>query len=119
METLNIGADMNGVSKLPDGYGVSLDTTIYNLEAIKKAAYKFADRASLIIVPGPGTHVSIVFNFTAEHVDFEPEQIIGDFCNELLDQDLRGQIKKETEPLRNLLLAQAFSRTKLVDKERA
>ena len=36
-----------------------------------------------------------------------------DFRTEVLDQDLRAQIAKETEPLRNLVLSLAFTKTGL------
>jgi His-Xaa-Ser system protein HxsD len=39
--------------------------------------------------------------------------MVANFKRELLDQQLRLQIKKETEPARNLILAYAFSRTGL------
>ena len=108
---------MNGISHDSNGYSLSLDTSIYSIEAIKKAAYKFADRASVIINPASASTVSIVFNFIGKHAESDPNQVISDFCNELLDQDLRERIKKETEPVRNLLLAHAFSRTSLTDKD--
>ena len=41
---------------------------------------------------------------------------IDDFRKEVLDQDLREKIKKESEPLRNLILAHAFSKTTLVEQ---
>jgi len=40
-------------------------------------------------------------------------KIINAFKRELLDQQLRLSIKKETEPQRNLILAYAFSKTGL------
>ena len=110
---------MNGILRGPDGYSLSVNTSIYSLEAIKKAAYKFADRASVVINPLSESTVSIVFNFLGRNAEGNPDQVVSDFCNELLDQDLRERIKRETEPLRNLLIAQAFSRTSLADKERS
>jgi hypothetical protein len=41
----------------------------------------------------------------------------GEFCNEVLDQELRETIAEETAGIRNLLLAQAFSKTSLIDPE--
>jgi His-Xaa-Ser system protein HxsD len=108
---------MNGISRLPEGYSLSLSTSIYCIEAIKKSAYKFADRASIIINPVSESSVSVVFNFVGKHTENDSDQVISDFCNELLDQDLRVRIKKEMEPLRNLILAHAFSQTSLADKD--
>ncbi len=109
---------MNRISCDLNDCSLSLDTSIYSLDSIKKAAYKFADKASVIISPSSGTVVTIVFHFVGRQTEGGPDQVISDFCNELLDQDLRDRIKKETEPLRNLLLAHAFSRTTLADKDK-
>jgi His-Xaa-Ser system protein HxsD len=108
---------MNGVSRAGDAHCLNLSTAIYGLDAIKKTAYRFADKTSVIIQPGDGSTVSVVFNFVGKHAAHDPEKIIADFCNELLDQDLREIIKAETMPVRNLILAHAFSRTTLVEQE--
>jgi|ERR1017187_6442602 His-Xaa-Ser system protein HxsD len=115
-EDSNPKLNMHGISQVPDGYSLSLSTSIYSVEAVKKAAYKFAGRTSIIINPGPDATISLVFNFAGMNANNDPKQVIADFCNELLDQDLRERIKKETEPLRNLILAHAFSRTSLAEK---
>jgi len=108
---------MNGVSRVGDAHCLSLSTAIYGLEAIKKTAYRFADKVSVIIQPGDDNTVSVLFNFVGKHAANDPDKIIADFCNELLDQDLREIIKNETMPVRNLILAHAFSRTSLVEQE--
>jgi His-Xaa-Ser system protein HxsD len=89
-----------------------LDTGVYSLEAIKKTAYKFADRASVLLKQEDASNVSATFSFK-EGAD--RSQILADFQNELLDQDLREIVKRETTPLRNLILAHALSRTSLVE----
>lgn len=108
---------MNGIIATPEGYRLTIDTRIYAIEAVKKAAYKFADRASIFIRPKSEAEVEVVFSFTGQVHPDHPEQVIADYCNELLDQDLREIIKKEAGPLRNLILAHAFSKTSLVEKE--
>jgi His-Xaa-Ser system protein HxsD len=50
---------------------------------------------------------------SAEPID----KLVGEFCNEVLDQDLRETVAEETTGIRNLLLAQAFSKTSLIDSE--
>lgn len=107
---------MNGVSTSSKGHALLINTAVYSLEAIKKTAYKFADRASVIIDCNPDFTVSVVFNFVGLNATNNPEQVISDFCNELLDQELREVIKKETGALRNLIIAHAFSRTSLTEQ---
>jgi His-Xaa-Ser system protein HxsD len=106
-----------GISNVSEAHTLSLDLSIYSLEAIKKTAYKFADRASVIISPGPDSTVSLSFSFVGQNAGNDPKQIISDFCNELLDQDLREIVKKDTGVLRNLIIAHAFSRTKLTEED--
>jgi His-Xaa-Ser system protein HxsD len=108
---------MNGVSHTPDGHSLLIDPAVYGVEAVKKAAYKFADRASVIINGNPGSKTEVIFNFVGQHAKNNPEQIISDFCNELLDQELREVIKKETGALRNALIAHAFSQTLLTERD--
>jgi His-Xaa-Ser system protein HxsD len=114
---MNMSTEFNmaGISREAGGYLLSLNTSIYSVEAIKKSAYKFADRASVVINPASEHTVSVLFNFAGSLSKNDPEQVISDFCNELLDQDLRELIRREAGPLRNLIVAHAFSRTKLAD----
>src|ERR1700722_3095076 len=107
---------MKGITREGEDYLLSLDTKIYGLEAIKKTAYKFADRTSVILKPQADSAISVIFNFVGQHAKNDPDQIIAAFCNELLDQDLREIIKQETTPVRNLILAHAFSHTSLADE---
>lgn len=107
---------MNGVVLEAEIHRLSINTSIYSIEAVKKAAYKFADRTSVIISPSSESTVTVAFNFVGNHSQSCPEQVISDFCNELLDQDLREIIKREAGPLRNLILAHAFSKTSLAEK---
>jgi His-Xaa-Ser system protein HxsD len=50
---------------------------------------------------------------SVEGTEEQFDRNIADFKRELLDQQLRKQIKEETEPARNLILAYAFSRSGL------
>lgn len=105
---------MNGLTISPEGTLLTIDTSVYGLEAIKKAAYKFADRLSVIIKPSGSNEVTLMLNFKHEG---GREDILHDLCNELLDQDLREILQRETLPVRNLILAHAFSRTSLASQE--
>ena len=108
---------MEGISRSGDAYSLVLNTDVYGLDAIKKTAYRFADKTSVLLQPLSENTISVVFNFVGKYAASNPDNIISDFCNELLDQDLREIIKRETGPVRNLILAHAFSRTSLVEQE--
>ena len=95
-----------------EGLLIRFDSGVYRLSAIKKAAYKFADRFHVLIETTPG---GVLARLRAKTGLASPEAIAGDFCNEVLDQDLREHVQEETAPIRDLLLAQAFSATSLID----
>ncbi|BDB29441.1 hypothetical protein Tamer19_06920 [Cupriavidus sp. TA19] len=90
---------------------LELDATVYSLEAVQKAAYRFIDRLTVLISQGQGTVVCEVD--LVKGIQMPQEDVLANFKRELLDQQLRLQIKRETEPARNLILAYAFSRTGL------
>jgi len=49
--------------------------------------------------------------------DSDPDAVLADFRNEVLDQVLRERIRAETVEVRNLVLAAAFSKTGLTDAD--
>ncbi|WP_198405317.1 His-Xaa-Ser system protein HxsD [Ralstonia solanacearum] len=90
---------------------MELDKAVYRLEAVQKAAYRFIDRVTVLISQEGD---KLVCEMTLIKGSGDPsEALLGDFKRELLDQELRLQIKEETAPARDLILAYAFSRTGL------
>ncbi len=89
-----------------------IETSIYSLEVIKKAAYCFLDQATFEFkAVGEKVECQVSFNqplAEKEVIDFKKA-----FDTELLDQDLRQTVSNETESMRNAVLAYAFSRTGL------
>ena len=84
----------------------------FQIEAIKRAAYRFSDRVSVEITNDvAGTRCHLRPLPTKNPVDLD--QLAGEFRNETLDQDLRLKIAAETEGYRNLILSLAFSKTPL------
>jgi His-Xaa-Ser system protein HxsD len=47
----------------------------------------------------------------------EIDEVVRQFFQELLDQELREQIAEETAPVRTLILAHAFSKADLIKRE--
>lgn len=90
---------------------LELDAAVYSLEAVQKAAYRFIDRLTILISQGQGTVICELDSISGAQIP--TDDVPADFKRELLDQQLRIQIKRETEPTRNLILAYAFSRTGL------
>lgn len=98
-----------------------IDLSVISLFAVKKAAHKFAGRFSVSsLVPAEGV-VNLTLSMQptkgSESANYTLTALASDFSRELLDQDLRERIADQTGPLRNLLLAEAFSQTSLLASE--
>ena len=95
---------------------VSFDARVYALPAIKKAAYRFLKSFTTDIAQEGDIWVcSLTFPTAVEpEAAAKAEQ---ELRAEVLDQDLRASISRETEPVRNAILALAFSRTGLQGSE--
>lgn len=92
---------------------VPVDLSVFSLEAIKRAAYRFTDRFAANIQVDGGT-ASCTLTFDAQPSDEIADRAVSEFQKELLDQDLRARIREETKESRNLILAYAFSRSGLI-----
>ncbi|MDZ8135778.1 MAG: His-Xaa-Ser system protein HxsD [Nostoc sp. DedQUE04] len=92
-----------------------INLELYSLNAVKKTAYKFASQCSILLEGKDEQKLCILFTFLEPTVSDKIQQVVADFCDELIDQDLREIIAKETEAARNLILAQAFSKTSLIN----
>ncbi|MBK8217591.1 MAG: His-Xaa-Ser system protein HxsD [Myxococcales bacterium] len=91
-----------------------VDTAVYRVAAVQKAAYKLAALATIHIAERGPEKLTLTFMF-AEPKGEEAARSVGRrFLEELLDQELREAVRAQTEPLRMLVLAHAFSRTGLV-----
>lgn len=100
-----------------DAVRAKLDLRVYRLLAVKKAAYRFADRFTAVFGAPDGDTLPIVFKLKAGTGESAATQLVHAFFQELLDQELREQIGEEIGPMRTLILAQASSKTGLIRRE--
>nr|HAT8715382.1 His-Xaa-Ser system protein HxsD [Legionella jordanis] len=94
-----------------------LSLSTYSLNAIKKACYKFSPEFSVKLEKVDEEKIKVGFEFNPNTDNEIRADLIRQFHNELLDQDLREIVFKETEGVRNLILAHAFSKTTLIEPE--
>jgi His-Xaa-Ser system protein HxsD len=92
---------------------IIFDNSVYSISAVKKAAYRFLDVFSATISTEDGA-IKCTIAFPSGPNEERIVSIIDDFRKEVLDQDLREILKRETEQVRNLILAHAFSKTGIV-----
>lgn len=96
---------------------VLFDLQAYSIFAVKKAVYKFAADCSAILNKSEENTIEVHLSFPDELDKTAQKSIVRALCNEVIDQDLREQIFQETEATRNLILAQAFSKTNLLSED--
>lgn len=95
---------------------VTFDSAVFSLDVVKTACYRFLDKCSPSIELRDGVIVcQLQFDSRFSEASIAAE--IANLRKEVLDQDLRQKLKIETEPLRNLILAHAFSKTGLIADE--
>jgi His-Xaa-Ser system protein HxsD len=100
---------------------ISLDPRIYSREAILKTCYWYTAVAYFHVPESPpeklNVHVSLR-QTTPTLQNLRPlgiEEFIGEFCNSLLDFELRRQVTAETASVREIILAKAFSESGLLE----
>lgn len=93
-----------------DNVVVRFAAALYSIDAVKRAAYRFTDRVAIDIQPDTD---GICCTLRALSSKSDLTALEGQFRNEVLDQDLRISVAKETEQVRNLVLSLAFSKTGL------
>lgn len=92
---------------------VAFDSDVYSLSTIQKAALKFTNSFSFQFETA-GKHVNVRIRSLSDAYTARTSSIELTLHNEVLDQHLRAIVAKETETERNLILAHAFSNTKLI-----
>ena len=107
---------MKGEEKEAKTIAVNFDSHVFSLTAVKKAAYRYIDSFSADISV-KDDEIRCLLNFTSPKSDESCARLTDDFKKEVLDQDLREKLKAETEPVRNLILAHAFSKTGIISHE--
>jgi His-Xaa-Ser system protein HxsD len=94
---------------------LEIDTTVYELSAIFRACYLFTDRCYLFLARCDEDPRWLVIALSSKSSEGDLSAAAGDFCNELVDQQLRETLTKETKPLREMIVAQAFAEGNLLD----
>lgn len=105
----------------PMAVSIEVDTQLYALPAIHRAAYKFTGRFHVSLRRlDDDNNPRVIITLTAKSASVAVDEplLTGDFLNELLDQALRERLEAEFGPVRELIVAQAFSEANLLDPAR-
>lgn len=90
---------------------VPIDLAVYSRDAVFRACYKYTDRCYLLLRRGEGERllVDVRRRPSSGSVGVRLVDFAGEFMNELIDQQLRVDLERETRPVRELIVAQAFA----------
>lgn len=96
---------------------VSFDITLFSKAAVLKAAYRVSDRLAVEFLEAePALRCRVrLRSIASQGAEERLASAIDAFRREVLDQQLREQVRSETAHVRDLILAKAFSRTGFVD----
>ena len=92
---------------------LNIDKNMYSKNTLLKACYKFTDMFYIFITPNVNDQsiYTIYFQLKNEAIKNEAikvENLIGEFNNEILDQELRSVILSETQKVRDTIVTRAL-----------
>jgi His-Xaa-Ser system protein HxsD len=92
---------------------VEVDLSIYSLDVLMKALHSLTGKCH-VRVERKGPERAICWLMPKGTGGESLQEIERKFHDELLDHALRARLAQETEPIRRLILAQAFSQVRLL-----
>jgi His-Xaa-Ser system protein HxsD len=102
-------AGLRWVERHADSMTLHIDSSLYPEEAVFRACYAFTDRCYMFLQRSAG-ELSVSFRRRRQSADLET--VVGEFSNELINQRVRYSLARETRPIRELIVAQAFAEAK-------
>lgn len=87
---------------------LSLDKTLYPLEAVYGAAYVFIDRA-YVLLGRSGDHLTVEIATKTPSDEATLRALAGEFGNELLSQALRRRITADNQAILESIVSQALT----------
>lgn len=97
---------------------IEVDTSLYEIDAVFRTAYKLTDRYYIFLARETEHPNLITTMLTAKEPGTDLGTIAGEFCNELIDQQIRRTVFRETGTVRELIVAQSFAEGNLLDPQR-
>lgn len=88
-----------------DKFQVVVDMAIYAKESLVAACYKFTDR---FYVHQQTSSNNVIVVFEAKDGNAISEDVVKQFCNELIDQQTRFNTNKQFGHIRDLIVEEAF-----------
>lgn len=89
-------------------YKFRLTRKMYSREAVLNTSYKFLDKAYFSFGDSDDSCVDVIFEIK-KNIKCNPEYMIKEFYNELIDQQIRCDLDIRVGKIRELIYDKAFS----------
>ena len=86
---------------------IDFEKSIYSKSTLLKSCYKFTDKA-YIYLKSINENNKEVFRVFFEYKNKVEKNLIGEYMNELLDQELRDIVSTETKKIRETIVTKAL-----------
>lgn len=93
---------------------VTLPIDVYGMDAIFRACYWLTERCYVYLAPPEGNLIEVTI-VAKEGGSTLTDQLAWGFLNNLVDQRLRIDVNRETRAIREMIVAQAFADTDIID----
>jgi len=94
---------------------IVFDERLYDAQVLQKAAYRSINALTVDITPDEGQFICVLSsNIGMDEPSFL--SAIQEFKKDVLDYQLRHRLAVETQPIKNLILGLAFSKTGLISE---
>ena len=95
------------IERLEDGkLLLKVDKNIYAQESVLAAAYRFTENCYVHIDSSGENHHCVFFKARYPNVDLASQ--VSNFCNDLIDQQVRYNLDKSNRSIKELIIKKAF-----------
>ena len=96
---------INITSTDKDSASLTLSVELYEKEAVFASIYLFGNRCYAKVTPEGDSFIRIDFSIRENS---NTSKLIAEFCNELIDQQIRRDLEKKFGTLRDIIVQHAF-----------
>jgi len=89
-------------------HAIEFDSTVYELSAIKRAAYDFTEKVT-VKIECPSQSKTIVTLTPKDQDGASMNVLAADFINHVLDHQIRLEVEADYGRIREMIVAQAFA----------
>jgi His-Xaa-Ser system protein HxsD len=89
------------------GFQIRVDLNVYAIDAVTSASYKYTDRFYIHQETTDGNAVNVLFESKSNESPITID-VAKQYCNELIDQQVRYIVNRDFGHIRDLIVEEAF-----------